>query len=140
MQFNSKRTQNIHVDVSKEFTKKIKHVDTTYTNRLISNIKVNVPDNVNYRLDRFDVDIYSLEKPLCCNISYNKKPKMIHINVPEYQEYKYNITPFNDYIPFVGNDTKRPYGEMYYRNKTLTSVNDFPKIDIDLDNKINMKK
>ena len=141
MHFRSNKTHNVQIDESKEFKKKIKNIDTTYTNKLVSRVKINVPDFENYRLDHFDIDTYSLKNPLTCNHYRNNNPiRMRHINIPEYSEYEYKIKPFNNYIPFVGNDTKRPYGELYYRNKTLTSVDEFPKIEIDLDNKINMKK
>ena len=141
MHFRSNKTQNIQVDQTQEFKKKIKHIDTTYTNRLVSSIKINVPDLDNGRLDHFSIDTHSLKEPLTCiHYQYNNSFRIRPIKIPEYQEYQYKIEPFNDYIPFVGKDTKRPYGEMYYRNKTLTPINELPKIQIDLDNKINMKK
>lgn len=134
------RTQNLHIDENKEFSKKIKVVDSTYTNRMISNVRINIPDLEVPWEKRMNIDHYSLVEPLSCKISRNYTPKMRRIKIPEYKEYEYHITPFNDYTPFVGVDSKRPFGELHYRSKALTSREDFPKIDIQVDDKLNMKK
>ncbi len=143
MRFDKANNVNLHVDESQAFQKKLKQVDTTYTNRMISRVRINVPDVEDYRVGQFDVGEGDLETPLTCRIEANNSymlRRMRPIKTPEFKPYEYKMRPFNDYLPFVENQPERPHGEIYFRKQTLTPLNEMPKIDTDLDDKINMKK
>lgn len=141
-QYNQDKIPNIQINENQEFTKKIKHIDSTYTNSLIAKVKVNVHDLQDYRVRRFDIDPYSLSSPLICKIKNNNyyRIKNINIKTPKYSNSNIVIKPFNDYIPFVENTKHIPFGELYYRKQKLTSISKLPKLNLELDDKINMKK
>ncbi len=122
-------------DGKNEFQSKLKSIDNSHSNRLIAGIRVNVPDNIDYRVPSFKIETYNLRKPLVCpinsqEVSISKKMRPIHL--PEVDPYVVNIRPFDEDAPFVGTDhIARPYNHNHYRNQFLTPVSDMPRIDID---------
>ncbi len=130
MHYGKGNKPNLHIDDSQAFTKKLKHLDNTYTNRMISKVRVNVPDLTDYRASRFDIGADYLEGPLTCSIESNTNNMLKNIrpiSTPEFKPYEYKMTPFNDYIPFVERQVERPHGELYYRRETLKPLSEMPK-------------
>ncbi len=143
MDYGKTNKPNLNIDDSKSFSQKLSYRDHTLTNRLISKVRINVPDLEDYRVTRFNIGEDYLETPLLCKIQSNNNQLINRarpINSPEFEPYKYKISQFRDDLPFVENALERPYGENYFRNQTLTPLSEMPKISIDFDEKINMKK
>ncbi len=102
-----------------------------------------VLDLDDYNVSRFDIGENYLETPLTCRIEDNNNHmlrRMRPISTPEFKPYEYKMRAFNDYLPFVENVADRPHGEIFYRSQTLTPLSKMPKISVDFDEKINMKK
>lgn len=139
---HNKKHNNNNQYQSEEFSHKITEINNTYINKLISSIKVSVPE-YNVNVDRFHIDTYDIELPLT-NLNMNNNPnlKMRNIHLPDYSEidYVYSVKVPDNIYPFSSNDPKRSNGENDYRNKTLKPINQLERIDVILDEKINMKK
>ncbi len=143
MEYGKSNKPNLNIDDSKSFSQVLKYRDHTITNRLISKIRINVPDLEDYRVSRFDIGESDLETPLICRIqsnNYNLLNRARPISSPEFTPYEYRISQFRDDLPFVENMITRPHGETYFRHQTLTPLSKMPKISVDFDEKINMKK
>lgn len=144
MQDKQTKEPNLQVDESKAFTKKLKEVDQTYTNKLIARVRVNVPEEDDYRVSRFDIGAEALDSPLLCKVQFDNSRKIFKtmrpIRVPKYTPYQIHITPFYDELPFVETPYTKPLGELHYRNKTLKPLSEMPKIDPDFNDKIKLTK